>query len=276
VYALADATQQKGSFVFLARSQPSALIIENELIKAKEHRFAAGEHILDFIQAAFKRDEKLEFELLMDSRQTRHLNRDDGHSYDDCSRESSVTSFEISDLERKDFVNRPPPPDYNKVIEQRCNSLRGNSELIQISRQNPLTFLNISNFSLADLYERNFTRQELEALIDIQDRTLDAQKAELVRMESTLINATDLELIQLRKQHNNLQTVLNSLRNGSWQEVFEAEKAESERLDTAIAAMNTAIKNKERELYEALQLQKTIESQVELKFKESQVKNQGD
>uniref|UniRef100_A0A1I8B735 Uncharacterized protein n=1 Tax=Meloidogyne hapla TaxID=6305 RepID=A0A1I8B735_MELHA len=146
-------------------------------------------------------------------------------------------------------------------MAERCNSLR-RSNINTKRTHTPLTFLNIPNFCLHDLYTHKFTWTDLEALIDIQERTLAAQKTELVRVELTLLDSKERELIQLRKQHNNLQAVLESLHNAEWPKCVEAESAEAERLNTTIAAMRTAVAEKNRELLEALDLQKTLERQL--------------
>ena len=44
----------------------------------------------------------------------------------------------------------------------------------------------------------------------------------------------------------NLQSVLESLRNAEWPKCVETESAEAERLNTTIAAMRTAVAEKNR------------------------------
>jgi hypothetical protein len=72
------------------------------------------------------------------------------------------------------------------------------------------------------------------------------QREEISKLEPTLATDLELELLQLKKQHNNLQTVLNSLRNCNWPERLEHERAESEGLQTAIDTAHAAIRNRRR------------------------------
>jgi hypothetical protein len=79
--------------------------------------------------------------------------------------------------------NRPAPPgyyfynsfilfffqDYNVFMAERCNSLHRNNLHTIKKTHTPLTFLNIPNFCLHDLYTHKFTWSDLEALIDIQE-----------------------------------------------------------------------------------------------------------
>jgi len=85
-----------------------------------------------------------------------------------------------------------------------------------------------------------------------------------------MLSPLERELLQLTKQYENLKTVINSLRSGNYEGLFEAEQKESERLHTAIDAMRTAIENKGRELYEALQVQKELEKQLGINIHQSQ------
>uniref|UniRef100_A0A914NVJ5 Uncharacterized protein n=1 Tax=Meloidogyne incognita TaxID=6306 RepID=A0A914NVJ5_MELIC len=255
VYVLAHARQQKGRFTLIARLNGSD----------QEHRFTPDERPYEFIMECNEQGVQPEFELLkLDIEKG-----DDGGqlNLEPCtqnmlSTNSSTTSVDAMLSNSADhYQGRPDPPDYNVLMAGRCNSLRWNNMNTKRS-YTPLTFLNIPNFCLHDLYTHKFTWNDLEALIDIQERTLAAQKTELVRVELTLLDSKERELIQLRKQHNNLQSVLESLRNAEWPKCVEAESAEAERLNTTIAAMRTAVAEKNRELVEALNLQQTLERQL--------------
>lgn len=275
VYALAHATQQKGKFTLIARLDgPSS----------QEHRFTPNERPFEFVRECSQREIRPEFELRkLDDRVTLEETGEDATDEAEVhqtrrlsANSSSTTVAELTDPNRSSSVdpnkNRPPPPDYNALMTERCNSLRRGSSH-QMKKSTPLTFLNISNFSLQELYTHKFSRHDLETLADLQEKTLAAQKSELVRVELTLLDAKERELIQLRKQHNNLQTVLNSLRNTDWPSRLETEKAEAERLNTAIAAMRTAVAEKQRELQEALNLQQTLERQLTSEQKRANLEN---
>lgn len=54
---------------------------------------------------------------------------------------------------------------------ERCNSLR-RCKLLTQKTHTPLTFLNIPNFCLHDLYIHKFEFAQLEALIEIQEFVL--------------------------------------------------------------------------------------------------------
>lgn len=53
-------------------------------------------------------------------------------------------------------------------MTERSNSLRRGAT-INKKTPSPLTFLNIPNFSLQELYSRNFSNSDLEALVEIQE-----------------------------------------------------------------------------------------------------------
>ncbi|KAL3071884.1 hypothetical protein niasHT_031075 [Heterodera trifolii] len=287
VFALAHAIRQKGSFALVARTTDT-----DGTSLDREHRFMPDERPYELVQKMHG-TANVAFELLrLDG--VREERAPSLEYEGDVELATSNPSVNSSTTTLNEFFNchqkqqppqqfhhhnvqhRPPPPDYNEVMAERCNSLRrgtgtGGATICAPPSSNngkkrlpcpPLTFLNIPNFSLDELYARTFSRPDLEALVEIQENTLTAQKGELVRVELTMLDSDERELVQLRKQHNNLQTVLNSMRNANWTERIGAESATAERLHTAIAAMRTALAEKKRELFEAVQLQITLEKQL--------------
>ncbi|KAI1725676.1 ras association domain-containing protein 7 [Ditylenchus destructor] len=159
---------------------------------------------------------------------------------------------------------RPPPPSYNTIIEERCSSLTRNASAKFNHNEKailPSNFAEIQEFSPNSLYCQTFSREDLKRFLKSQSEVLSVQRNELASMELALSNDLERELMQLKKQHNNLQTVLNSLRNAVWPSKVENERQESDRLNTAIDAMKTAIENKRRELHEILELLRTLELQ---------------
>uniref|UniRef100_A0A183CCD9 Ras-associating domain-containing protein n=1 Tax=Globodera pallida TaxID=36090 RepID=A0A183CCD9_GLOPA len=238
VYALAHAIRQKGSFALVGRTDGAS---------KREYRFIANERPYEFVQKSAHHGTRIEFELLRLDDEERSASLEyEGDVEGNASANSSTTTLnEFFNCQQKQSMqNRPPPPDYNELMAERCNSLRRG--ISSSKKPCPLTFLNIPNFSFQDLCARTFSRPDLEALVEVQEKTLTAQKGELVRVELTLLDSDERALVQLRKQHNNLQTVLNSMRNANWPDRIGTESAAAERLHTAIAAMRTAQAEKKR------------------------------
>uniref|UniRef100_A0AC34GWM4 Ras-associating domain-containing protein n=1 Tax=Panagrolaimus sp. ES5 TaxID=591445 RepID=A0AC34GWM4_9BILA len=165
---------------------------------------------------------------------------------------------------------RPPPPTYTQVIGERCNSLsRDMSKSMiaaltanrRLSTSSSLTQIEIPN-SLNDDFIR-FSRQDLEKIIQQQNQFILHQKSQLLNMDVTLSNASEREIIQLKKQHNNLLTVLNSLRNANWPLRLTQEEQEAERLQLAIEDMRTFVDRRKNELMGLLQMQHSLENQIE-------------
>jgi hypothetical protein len=165
---------------------------------------------------------------------------------------------------------RPPPPTYTQVIGERCNSLsRDMSKTMiaaltanrRLSTSSSLTQIEIPN-SFNDDFVR-FSRQDLEKIIQQQNQFILHQKSQLLNMDVTLSNASERELVQLKKQHNNLLTVLNSLRNANWPLRLIQEEQEGERLNLAIEDMRTFVDRRKNELMGLLQLQHSLENQIE-------------
>uniref|UniRef100_A0A914YSH5 Ras-associating domain-containing protein n=1 Tax=Panagrolaimus superbus TaxID=310955 RepID=A0A914YSH5_9BILA len=165
---------------------------------------------------------------------------------------------------------RPPPPTYTQVIGERCNSLsRDMSRSMmaaltanrRLSTSSSLTQIEIPN-SLNDDFVR-FSRQDLEKIIQQQNQFILHQKSQLLNMDVTLSNASEREIIQLKKQHNNLLTVLNSLRNANWPLRLTQEEQEAERLQFAIEDMRTFVDRRKNELMGLLQMQHSLENQIE-------------
>lgn len=290
IFALCHSTKQKGRFLLLAQDSNKSVI-----------HLSPDDSPFHFLNEADRKNQQFSFQLVNIEKTSNIKPTDDTDSFE-CRSDNSHRPFSFAQdsnqtgtyseveifsnstpkmpsnnsscstlseqaktSERRTSTNRHPPPDYNKLLEERI--FRKGSDARTSA---PLTFLNIPNFSLKDLYERSFTREELETLIKIQERILSSQKEELIRMETTQLNSLEQEMMQLLRQHNNLQNILNSLRNSNWKERLESEKRESERLNTAIAAMSVAVENKGRELYEAIQFQKALEVQIEVEQSASQ------
>jgi len=149
---------------------------------------------------------------------------------------------------------RPPPPAYDAVMVNKFNSLtRGGTG--QLYR-----FDSASSLEKA-LSERRLSERELVELIQFQREREVCQREELSRLDAVFCNENERELLQLRKQHNNLQAVLNSLRNGSWTERLDHERREASHLHESIDAIKVAIGDRRRELNSLLETQRSIQLQ---------------
>ncbi|EJD75179.1 hypothetical protein LOAG_17621 [Loa loa] len=144
--------------------------------------------------------------------------------------------------------NRPPPPAYHEVIEQRFTSL---------SRQNTssssLTALQSSSTSIDDQWRlingitsqptnpdssgvltRKLSSNALEELIQNQKQVIDEQKAYLARLDLAIDNEQQREVIQLRRQQENLRAVLIPLRECDWPNRLQHERIELQKITTSI------------------------------------------
>jgi hypothetical protein len=294
VYALAHATNQKGKFVLVAH------------FNGAEHRLSHNEKPLKVIKQCSEENFPVIFELRHLDQQSMapcnvssvyslslqsyshgqlpqplsslstnvptvsHSSRTLKTSGKSSSLPPNTFTESINfDLKQKKF--RPPPPTYNEVIGQRCNSLSRDMSKSMIAAltanrrlstsSNLTTQTEISN-SLNDDFVR-FSRQDLEKVIQQQNHFILHQKSQLLNMDVTLSNASERELIQLKKQHNNLLTVLNSLRNANWSLRLIQEEQEAERLQLVIEKMKHFVNNRKSELLHLLQIQHSLENQLD-------------
>uniref|UniRef100_A0A915EJF6 Uncharacterized protein n=1 Tax=Ditylenchus dipsaci TaxID=166011 RepID=A0A915EJF6_9BILA len=95
-------------------------------------------------------------------------------------------------------------------------STHKNNKYDSLQRSQPINSAFNLYTNTNELYERKMSIEELKNYVEAQIKTIAAQRAELKELELALSNDSERELVQLKKQHNNLQTVLNSLRNANW------------------------------------------------------------
>lgn len=133
--------------------------------------------------------------------------------------------------------NRPPPPAYHELIEQRYTSL---------SRENaPSTLLtplqstsSVPNPCANSDDESILTKQmsicALEDMIQSQKQIIEQQKAYLARLDFAIDDDQQREVIQLERQQENLRAVLNPLRECDWPTRLQYERIELQKITTSI------------------------------------------
>ncbi|CAG9536949.1 unnamed protein product [Cercopithifilaria johnstoni] len=145
--------------------------------------------------------------------------------------------------------SRPPPPAYHQVIEQR---------FISLSRQNtpssslaPLQSANTSidhqwrltncvtsqpiNLDSSDVFTRKLSADSLEGLIQNQKQIIEQQKAYLARLDLAIDNDQQREVIQLRRQQENLRAVLSPLRKCDWPNRLQNERIELQKITASVS-----------------------------------------
>ncbi|VDK87969.1 unnamed protein product [Litomosoides sigmodontis] len=145
--------------------------------------------------------------------------------------------------------SRPPPPAYHEVIGQRFTSL---------SRQNipssSLTSLHSVDTSIDDqcrltnyvtsqpaslnnndALTRKLSANALEGLVQNQKQVIEQQKAYLAKLDLAIDNDQQREVIQLRRQQENLRTVLSPLRECDWPNRLQREHIELQKITASIS-----------------------------------------
>uniref|UniRef100_A0A7E4VG47 Ras-associating domain-containing protein n=1 Tax=Panagrellus redivivus TaxID=6233 RepID=A0A7E4VG47_PANRE len=286
VYALAHATNQKGKFVLVAH------------VNGQEHRLSQTMKPLDLIKEYSAVGTPVIFEL-------RHLDsqplsivppatpsaftpHSQSYSQFPLSPGSTIpspsSSMPIHSLQQTGRTislpangfdlgkdggakkTRPPPPTYNEVIGQRCNSLsrevnRTLNAIPRVVNSHSMSQIEVPH-ALPDTFSR-YSRQDLERIVQQQSQFLHQQKSQLLSIDVTLSDASERELLQLKKQHNNLITVLNSLRNANWPLQMVRETQEAIRLQKAIEEMKHIVESRKSELMELLAEKQNLESMLD-------------
>ncbi|KAE9552476.1 hypothetical protein FO519_004328 [Halicephalobus sp. NKZ332] len=281
VYALAHATGQKGKFVLVA------------YLDGHEHRLSQSEKPVEIINQY--RDTPVSFELRHLDQQGTALAGSPSSAasppffYSQLNNHNSQTgsftalpsqplshSGKTFSLPPNGFSygmqknSRPPPPTYNEVIGQRCNSL--SRDYSRVTHILP-TSQSFNHIEVPGLDTEDFTRynrQELEKIIQQQIQFIGQQKSQLLDLDVKLSNSSERELVQLKKQHNNLITVLNSLKNAHWTLRLNQEQEEGERLLRALDEMRTFVDCRKSELLNLIQLQQTLEIQLDSNFSDAE------
>ncbi|EYC23168.1 hypothetical protein Y032_0016g3154 [Ancylostoma ceylanicum] len=128
---------------------------------------------------------------------------------------------------------RPPPPDYNSVMEQKFALLgRG-------AQSNPsIAILPDEEISIARM---GLTQNDLLVLIEKQRQTIERQRENLLNTELTLPSEADRELLQLQRQQENLRSILGPMRESNWPQQYQKQLKQSHKLRAAIEATKEAI-----------------------------------
>ncbi|VDL75663.1 unnamed protein product [Nippostrongylus brasiliensis] len=140
---------------------------------------------------------------------------------------------------------RPPPPDYNSVMEQKFASLgRGPHP------HAPLPALKDDDMSIARM---GLSQNDLLVLIEKQRQLIERQRENLLNTELTLPTEADREYLQLQRQqarhldfslhfrHENLRTILTPMRESNWPQQYQKQLKQSHKLRAAIEATKEAI-----------------------------------
>ncbi|CAJ0610209.1 unnamed protein product [Cylicocyclus nassatus] len=128
---------------------------------------------------------------------------------------------------------RPPPPDYNMVMEQKFavlgRSAQANSNVPALSEE---------EISIAKM---GLTQNDLLVLIEKQRQTIERQRENLLNTELTLPSEADRELLQLQRQQENLRNILAPMRESNWPQQYQKQLKQSHKLRAAIEATKEAI-----------------------------------
>ncbi|KAM3727108.1 Ras association domain-containing protein [Dirofilaria immitis] len=145
--------------------------------------------------------------------------------------------------------NRPPPPAYHELIEQRFTSLsRQNTSSSLLTPLPPVDiFVNDQwrlingatpqpvNLNSSDVSTNNLSANALEELVQNQKQFIDQQKAYLARLDLAIDNDQQREVVQLRRQQENLRAILNPLREYDWPNRLQQERSELEEITSSIS-----------------------------------------
>ncbi|KAK5984490.1 Ras-associating domain-containing protein [Trichostrongylus colubriformis] len=128
---------------------------------------------------------------------------------------------------------RPPPPDYNSVMEQKFASLgRGTN-----SHPAP-AILQDDDMSIARM---GLSQNDLMVLIEKQRQLIERQRENLLNTELTLPSDADREFLQLQRQQENLRNILAPMRESNWPQQYQKQLKQSHKLRAAIEATKEAI-----------------------------------
>ncbi|VDM23064.1 unnamed protein product, partial [Wuchereria bancrofti] len=138
---------------------------------------------------------------------------------------------------------------YHEVIEQRFTSL--SKQNTPFSSLTPLQPADISvddqsrlinnvtsqpiNLDSSGILIKKLSTNALEELIQNQSQIIGQQKTHLARLDLAVDNAQQRELIQLKRQQENLRAVLNPLRERDWPNRLQHERTELQKITATIS-----------------------------------------
>lgn len=129
--------------------------------------------------------------------------------------------------------SRPPPPDYNFVMEQKFASLGRGAHA-----HPPLPMLKGDDMSIARM---GLSQNDLLVLIEKQRQLIERQRENLLNTELTLPSEADREFLQLQRQQENLRNILAPMRESNWPQQYQKQLKKSHKLRAAIEATKEAI-----------------------------------
>ncbi|KJH42957.1 Ras association domain protein [Dictyocaulus viviparus] len=227
IYALAHATGQKGRYIMI------------EKFRNKERRLSPVDRPFKLLEKWHENKSNVTFEL-------KKIDEEDANTtFSKQTMNSSCTSVILppSKLSEMNTVlpqqiskpldrNRPPPPDYNSVMEQKFASLgRSGSQKTSLVYQN-------DDISIAEM---SLSHNDLLILIEKQRNIIERQRKNLLESELTLPSEADRELFQLQRQYENLQNILTPIRWSDWPKQYQKQLKQSHKLSAAIEATKEAI-----------------------------------
>ncbi|KAJ1369844.1 hypothetical protein KIN20_031424 [Parelaphostrongylus tenuis] len=250
IYALAHATSQKGRFVMIEKFRKkerrlSPIDKPIELLeKWREHR----SNVSFVLRKVDEEERTVEFPCSPSS--TTFQNFSNSFMPSSVSTGVSTTSL-LSVSSRLPDRNRPPPPDYNVVMEQKFASI-GRSANLNSTLQD-------EDNSVAKM---SLSQNDLLVLIEKQRLMIERQRENLLNTELTLPSEADRELLQLQRQHENLRNILTPIKDFDWPQQYQKQLKKSHKLRAAIEAtkeaINKTMSDVEKMLCEEVELQKKI------------------
>ncbi|VDK67544.1 unnamed protein product [Onchocerca ochengi] len=178
--------------------------------------------------------------------------------------------------------SRPPPPAYHELIEQRFTSLsRQNTPSSSLTPlQSVDTFIDdqrhLTNDATSqsinrlsdDILTRTLSIIALEELIQKRKQFIDRQKNYLAQLDLAIDNDQQREVVQLRRQQENLRAVLNPLRECDWPNRLQHERTELQKITASI--------NEFEQKYDALtnEIKLRIDEEQKLKCRIEAVKEE--
>uniref|UniRef100_A0A1I7WXV2 Ras-associating domain-containing protein n=1 Tax=Heterorhabditis bacteriophora TaxID=37862 RepID=A0A1I7WXV2_HETBA len=186
IYALAHATSQKGRFIML------------EKFRNAERRLSPNDKPLEVLQKWSDKAPNVMFVMKRvesedDVNPNPSTTTTKTSSIPTQSRSTtSLPAYNIGTLTR----NRPPPPDYNTVMEQKFASLSRGTH----SRPS-LPIPQAEDITIAKM---GLSHNDLMNLIEKQRQTIEKQRENLFNAELMLPSPTERELLQLERQQDEL------------------------------------------------------------------------
>ncbi|VDO78659.1 unnamed protein product [Heligmosomoides polygyrus] len=222
IYALAHAISQKGRFVMI------------EKYRNRERRLSPIDKPLELLEKWREHMSSVTFVLKKideedDSNSSLHMNSRKSLMIPQNISSASLPAIPLKATDR----SRPPPPDYNFVMEQKFASLGRGAHA-----HPPLPMLKGDDMSIARM---GLSQNDLLVLIEKQRQLIERQRENLLNTELTLPSEADREFLQLQRQQENLRNILAPMRESNWPQQYQKQLKKSHKLRAAIEATKEAI-----------------------------------